>query len=99
MIYTGVLRQDKEALRLAEDVRRGMYRDDSDLFLIDLESWYRDKVSKAIREVSIYESGDRESDGVTVYMRCLDAVGVNVEQEAEHIRQVMRDAIAKSKRG
>jgi len=91
--YIGILSKDREALTLADDVRRQLYSDNPDWFLSELESWYKRRAGSAIRNVSIYESDDSESDGVTVYMRCLEAVGVDVSAEAEHVRQVMQDAI------
>lgn len=52
-----------------------------------------------MREVSIYEgdfNDEQEVEPIVVYMRCLEALGVDVDREAEHVRQVMRDAVAKS---
>lgn len=96
MFYKGILNQDRGALTLAEDVRRGVYSDNPEFFLSELETWWKHRTAKAIREVSIYEPNGEEADAITVYMRCLEAVGVDTAQEAEHVRQVMRDAIAKS---
>lgn len=61
--------------------------------LDDLLSAIKESVHKAVREISIYEEDESESEGVVVYMRCLAAVGIDVAQEAEGIRQIMRDAL------
>lgn len=97
MKYTGILKKDHDALILAEDVQRGVYSNNPAFFLSELEAWYKRRASDAIRGVVVYERNDKESNGVTVYMRCLEAVGVDVDVEAEHVRQVMRDAINESK--
>lgn len=96
MFYRGTLNQDRDALTLAEDVRRGVYSDNPTFFLSELESWFKRRAGNAIREVSIYEPNDEESDGITVYMRCLEAVGVDTAREAEHVRQIMRNAISQN---
>lgn len=68
-----------------------------DNFTLALEN-LREHLISRLREVSIYEgdfNDEREVEPVVVYMRCLEALGVDVDREAEHVRQVMRDAIAK----
>lgn len=71
-----------------------------DNITVALES-LKESLVQRLREVSIYEgewNAEREVEPIVVYMRCLEALGVNTDREAEHVRQVMRDAIAKSDR-
>lgn len=68
-------------------------------FTLALEN-VRESMVARLREVSLYAGdmdNEHEVDSFTVYMRCLEALGVNIETEAEHIRQIMRDAVTKSK--
>ena len=81
--------------RLGKSKRALQCAELQDNFTLALENLREHLISK-LREVSIYNgdfNDEREVEPIVVYMRCLEALGVDVDREAEHVRQIMRDAI------